>query len=78
MLIIRYIKIIFLKKMMTSIKYLILYFSLLNIFFQVGCYLIIPLTYFPVYKYNNSSPTQIMTNIIFQKVYANIKIGTPP
>ena len=63
--------------MMTSIKYLILYFSLLNLFFQTSCYLIIPLTYFPVYKYNNSSPTEIITNIIFQKVYANIKMGTP-
>ena len=76
-MLIRYIKLIFLKKMMTSIKYLILYFSLLNLFFQTSCYLIIPLTYFPVYKYNNSSPTEIITNIIFQKVYANIKMGTP-
>ena len=37
----------------------------------------IPLTYYPYRKYNDSTPEHILDNIIFQRVYANIKIGTP-
>ena len=40
-------------------------------------YLKIPLTYFPVHVYNDSSASMIMDNIIKQQLYANINIGTP-
>ena len=33
-------------------------------------YLKIPLTYFPVHVYNDSSPSMIMDNIIKQQLYA--------
>ena len=47
------------------------------LFSKVHCELRIPLTYFPKNKYNDSSPLTIMDNIINQRVYANINIGTP-
>ena len=47
------------------------------LFLLFNCQLKIPLNYFPIHKYNNSSPSLIMRNIIQQKVYANIEIGTP-
>ena len=47
------------------------------IVFLANCQLKIPLNYYPVYKYNYSSHSLIMRNIIQQKVYANIEIGTP-
>ena len=40
-------------------------------------YLKIPLTYFPHHKYNDSTPSMTMDNIIRQRLYANISIGTP-
>ena len=52
------------------------YISLI-IVFLVNCQLKIPLNYYPVYKYNYSSPAKIMRNIIEQQVFANIEIGTP-
>ena len=47
------------------------------LFFQANCELRIPLTYFPKHKYNDSTPSTIMENIIHQRIYANINIGTP-
>ena len=50
---------------------------LISLIFKVNSQLKIPLTYFPKYKYNTSSVDNIMNNIIFQRIYANIEIGTP-
>ena len=54
---------------------------MLIIFAFVTCdeinYLKIPLIYFPYYNYDNSTPSKIMDNIINQKLYARINIGTP-
>ena len=52
---------------------------LLNIFlFVYGyCYLIIPLKYYPLYKYNNSDPSDTMQSIVSTKLYSLIDIGTP-
>ena len=36
-----------------------------------------PLTYFPINKYNYSSPSEIMKNIVEQQLYINIDVGTP-
>ena len=47
------------------------------ILFLVDCQLKIPLKYYPVNKYNTSSPRTIMRDIILQKVFADIEIGTP-
>ena len=47
------------------------------LFLLFNCQLKIPLNYFPIHKYNNSSPSLTMRNIIQQKVYANLEIGTP-
>ena len=59
--------------MIVLTKFLILFF----LFFKVNSELRIPLTYFPKHKYNDSTPSTIMENIINQRVYANINIGTP-
>ena len=58
-------------------KKTIRFFISFIIIFFVNCQLKIPLNYYPVYKYNYSSPSLIMRNIIQQKVFANIEIGTP-
>ena len=53
-------------------------FFIFNIaFFLSNCQLKIPLKYYPIYNYNNSSPSSIFENFIQQKIYANIEIGTP-
>ena len=53
-------------------------FFIFNILLSLSnCQLKIPLKYFPIYKYDNSSPSLIMQNIILQKLYANFEIGTP-
>ena len=46
-------------------------------FFLSKCQLKIPLTYYPVYKINFTSPLGIMQYLIDQKVYANLEIGEP-
>ena len=63
--------------MIANINYQILVFVYIFLFFKANCELRIPLTYFPKQKYNDSSPLTIMGNIINQRVYANINIGTP-
>ena len=40
-------------------------------------YLIIPLKYFPLYKYNYSTPSEIMQTIVATKIYSTIEMGTP-
>ena len=56
----------------------ILLLILINISF-ISCvnYIKIPLKYFPSHKYNDSSPSKIFDNIVNQKLYARINIGTP-
>ena len=56
----------------------ILLLILINISF-ISCinYLTIPLKYFPAHKYNDSSPSYIFDNIVNQKLYARVNIGTP-
>lgn len=55
----------------------IIILALFSLIFKVNSQLKIPLSYFPKYKYNTSSADNIMTNIILQRIYANIEIGTP-
>ena len=47
------------------------------LFFYSYCYLMIPLKYYPVYKYNNSDPSDTMQSIVSTKLYSKIDIGTP-
>lgn len=37
----------------------------------------VPLKYFPIYIYNDTTPSQIMQNLILMRLYANIDMGTP-
>ena len=55
------------------------FFFLFNtlLFIYNDCHLIIPLKYYPIYKYNYSDPTEIMQTLVSTKVYAIIEIGTP-
>ena len=43
----------------------------------IYCYLIIPLKYIPIYKYNNSNIAEIFNSILNTKLYAEIEIGIP-
>ena len=56
----------------------IIFLILINISF-ISCinYLKIPIKYFPSHKYNDSSQSLIFDNIVDQKLYARINIGTP-
>ena len=56
----------------------ILFLILINISF-ISCvnYIKIPLKYFPSQKYNDSRPSYFFDNIVNQKLYARINIGTP-
>ena len=58
-------------------RYSAIILTFFSLIFKVNSQLKIPLTYFPKYKYNTSSADNIMTNIIIQRIYANIEIGTP-
>ena len=58
-------------------KYSKLILVLLSLIFKVNSQLKIPLTYFPKYKYNTSSPANIMISMMIERIYANIEIGTP-
>ena len=63
--------------MFHSIQFLKKFLLLHLVFYIFNCQLTIPLTYFPFYKYNYSTPSQIMNNLVIQRLYANIDIGTP-
>ena len=54
-------------------------FFIINIlqFIFVDCHLTLSLKYLPLYKSNDSSPMEIMRNIVITKLYASIEIGTP-
>jgi len=56
-----------------------LYYSILIIIilFEVNCQIAIPLKYYPEKKYNNSNQGRIMDNILKQRAYSEIYIGTP-
>ena len=64
-------------KMFHSNLFLKYFFLLHLLYYILNCQLTIPLTYFPFYKYNSSTPSTIMNNIVIQRLYANIDIGTP-
>ena len=52
------------------------YFYILNlIFIFSNCQVRIPLKYFPIFKYNDTSPSEIMKNLLLIKLYANINMG---
>ena len=54
------------------------YLFVLNLFYCLSnCQIILPLTYFPKYKYNYSTPLEIMKNLLRNKIFADIDIGTP-
>lgn len=58
-----------------STKILFLYlFILLNI---TQCYIKIPLKYYPEKIYNETSPSNTMDNLVFQKLYSTLEIGSP-
>ena len=59
-------------KFMKNLFILILFF-----FISTNSHLIIPLKYYPLYKYNNTNPSEIMKSIVASKLYAKIDIGTP-
>ena len=42
-----------------------------------NCYLILPLNFMPVYKNEENTPSLIMRNLVYTKVYANLEVGTP-
>ena len=44
---------------------------------KISCQLKINLKYFPIYKYDNSTPLTIFKGIIYTKLYANLELGTP-
>ena len=50
---------------------------LCSLFLEASSLLKIPLTYFPTHKYNDSTLSNKVDNIILQRVYAIIDIGTP-
>ena len=52
---------------------------ILNLYFfiSINSYLIIPLKYYPIYKYNNANTSEIMKSIVSSKLYAIIEVGTP-
>ena len=53
------------------------FFILYIAFFFTHCQLKIPLKYYPIYKYNYTTPAQIMKHLLYIKLYADIDIGTP-
>lgn len=58
-------------------RFFITFFILYITFFFSHCQLKIPLKYYPIYKYNYTTPAQIMQHLLFIKLYADIDMGTP-
>ena len=57
----------------TKILFLYLFF-LLSI---TQCYVKIPLKYYPEKIHNETSPSNTMDNLVFQKLYSTLEIGSP-
>ena len=54
------------------------YFLILNLIFTFSnCQVKIPLKYFPIFKYNDTNPSEIFKNLILIRLYANIDMGNP-
>ena len=64
-------------QILKNINFIFSFLLNLLLFLDNDCHLIIPLKYYPIYKYNNSNPAEIMQTIVSTKVYAIIEIGTP-
>ena len=58
-----------------SSLFIILHFLLL--INHVHCSIQIPIKYFPIFNQNEKSPNATMKNIVFQKIYAILELGTP-
>lgn len=62
----------------SRVNYLIKSLILINFFLRFSiCYIIIPLDFIPIYKNKENTPSLIMRNLVYTKVYADIEIGTP-
>ena len=59
--------------------YLILFYSfiLLVLLNTVNCYIIIPLKYISINKFNETTPSDIIKSILAQKLFGIIELGTP-
>ena len=55
----------------------VLLFFLLFFSLSINCQIKIPLKYYPIYKYDNSTPSSIIKGFLHTKLYTNIEIGTP-
>ena len=55
----------------------VLLFFLLFFLLSINCQIKIPLKYYPIYKYDNSTPSSIIKGFLHTKLYTNIEIGTP-
>ena len=55
----------------------ILFIINLYLFISINSHLILPLKYYPIYKYNYTNPSEIMKTIVSSKLYAIIEVGTP-
>ena len=62
------------KKFLNQIYFYIIIIILL---FNMNCQIKIPFKYYPVYKYDNSTPSTIIKGLVYMKIYANIELGTP-
>ena len=54
-----------------------IYFQFSIIFLISKCYIKIPITYYPFYIKNFSSPSNIMQYYVDQRVYLNLEVGKP-
>ena len=43
----------------------------------IKLYIIIPLDFIPVFKFNETNSSHIMRNVVYTKAYSNIEIGMP-
>ena len=64
-------------QILKNINFIFSFLLIILLFIYNDCHLIIPLKYYPIYKYNNSNPAEILQTIVSTKVYAIIEIGTP-
>ena len=52
-------------------------FSIIILLQKTNSQLKIHLKYYPIYKYDNSTPLTIFKGLIYTKLYANLELGTP-
>lgn len=55
----------------------IFFINLLYLITSINCYIKLPVKYYPVKIFNETNPSNTMHNLVIQRLYATMELGTP-